>query len=787
MMVERLLCAIGFLTLLATAQITRYNASLGSVWINQPGNGSFVYLNQSGSTVSYMLILVRGNFGCGFYGNSSSFVFGVVIFRESSAQVVWSANGNNPVGENSTLTLNGDGVLMILDETGRIVWNTPPNLQVQAMELQASGNLVLQSNSSSTLWQSFASPGDTLVEGQALRAGWRMSSLGDDYSLELTREELKMTHNSVRSITYWSRNASTLGSFIPYMIYTGGSILLFVTRESDESFARNGTLSDEVIRIPFPTRQEQSLRYLRLDSDGNLRLYELLGNQWTATRSLLSEEECELPSTCGDYAFCTRGGNCQCLNLAEELRRVNAQTCELRSPFTCDANNTNRSTRLVDARQDIAVPVSLATTVRSNVSRDICLQSCAMECTCKFALYAFQGGDCLILDHASGFREASIASNRTVSLKLFLKVEDSEKSKLSKVLLSILVPVGAALIAIVLVSLYIYNQKSKSRASMELQELETGQLKRFSYKQLEHATNNFGKKLGQGGFGSVFLATLNDGSQVAVKRLESSSQGQKEFKTEVNVISSIHHFNLVRLRGFCAEKHHRLLVYEYMPRRSLDKWLFLRDFPSDGDHEKAGEALDWKTRLRIALGIARGLKYLHDDCSERILHLDVKPQNVLLDSNFDAKLCDFGMSKLMKRNESEVFTMMRGTRGYLAPEWLQSTITERVDVYSFGIVLLEIVSGQRCLGNSRAETSTQYFPNWASSRICRGQIMEIADSSLHGELQSGMVALWEQVELVIYTAMWCIQEDSAQRPSMEMVIRMLEGRVSVSKPPNFLL
>ncbi|XP_028073352.1 G-type lectin S-receptor-like serine/threonine-protein kinase SD2-5 [Camellia sinensis] len=206
----------------------------------------------------------------------------------------------------------------------------------------------------------------------------------------------------------------------------------------------------------------------------------------------------------------------------------------------------------------------------------------------------------------------------------------------------------------------------------------------FSYEELKVMTTNFDNKLGEGGFGSVFQGTLSDGTNVAVKRLNGFGQVKKSFLTEVETIGSTHHVNLVRLIRFCAEKSYRLLVYEYMSDGSLDTWIFQR-------HQDL--TLGWQSRKKIIMDIAKGLTYLHEECRQKIFHLDIKPQNILLDECFNVKISDFGLSKLIDKDQSQVVTMMRGTPGYLAPEWLSSIITKKVDVYSFGVVVLEMLCG----------------------------------------------------------------------------------------------
>ncbi|KAF5949212.1 hypothetical protein HYC85_015169 [Camellia sinensis] len=211
---------------------------------------------------------------------------------------------------------------------------------------------------------------------------------------------------------------------------------------------------------------------------------------------------------------------------------------------------------------------------------------------------------------------------------------------------------------------------------------------RFSYEELKVMTTNFDNKLGEGGFGSVFQGTLSDGTNVAVKRLNGFGQVKKSFLAEVETIGSTHHVNLVRLIRFSAEKSYRLLVYEYMSNGSLDTWIFQR-------HQDL--TLGWQSRKKIIMDIAKGLTYLHEECRQKIFHLDIKPQNILLDECFNAKISGFGLSKLIDKDQSQVVTMMRGTLGYLAPEWLSSIITEKVDVYSFGVVVLEMLCGRKNL------------------------------------------------------------------------------------------
>ncbi|XBI23796.1 hypothetical protein VPH35_048970 [Triticum aestivum] len=276
------------------------------------------------------------------------------------------------------------------------------------------------------------------------------------------------------------------------------------------------------------------------------------------------------------------------------------------------------------------------------------------------------------------------------------------KSSSVRRVVAILAPVGCFILLTILFLITCFISKRRTQWHHEMEEEEEfGELKgtpmRFTFQQLNAATEQFADKLGEGGFGSVFKGQFGD-ERIAVKRLDRAGQGTREFSAEVETIGSIHHINLVRLIGFCAEKSHRLLVYEYMPKGSLDRWIYCR-------HDNDSPPLHWSTRCKIITNIAKGLAYLHEECMKKIAHLDVKPQNILLDDDFNAKLSDFGLCKLIDRDMSQVFTRMRGTPGYLAPEWLTSQITEKVDVYSFGVVVMEVISGRKNLDNSRSEES----------------------------------------------------------------------------------
>ncbi|CAL4951038.1 unnamed protein product [Urochloa decumbens] len=332
----------------------------------------------------------------------------------------------------------------------------------------------------------------------------------------------------------------------------------------------------------------------------------------------------------------------------------------------------------------------------------------------------------------------------------------------------ILGSIGGLVVLVISITFFVYKLRTRQRQEMEEGDEEFGKLlgalTRFTFEQLQDATSQFRDKLGEGGFGSVFEGQFGE-ERIAVKRLDGAGQGKREFLAEVQTIGNIHHINLVRLIGFCAEKSHRLLVYEYMPKGSLDKWIYYQ-------HDSSTAPLDWQTRRKIITHIAKGLSYLHEECMKRIAHLDVKPQNILLDENFNAKLSDFGLCKLIDRDKSQVVTRMRGTPGYLAPEWLTSQITEKADVYSFGVVVMEMISGRKNLDTSQSEESIHLI-TLLEEKVKSDELPDLIDKH-----STDMQVHKQEVLDMMKLAMWCLQIDSKRRPQMSEVIKVLEGHMN---------
>nr|KYP66745.1 BRASSINOSTEROID INSENSITIVE 1-associated receptor kinase 1 [Cajanus cajan] len=292
----------------------------------------------------------------------------------------------------------------------------------------------------------------------------------------------------------------------------------------------------------------------------------------------------------------------------------------------------------------------------------------------------------------------------------------------------------------------------------------------FSYEELAAATNGFAdvNLIGQGGFGYVHKGVLPNGKEVAVKSLKSGSgQGEREFQAEIDIISRVHHRHLVSLVGYCISGGQRMLVYEFIPNNTLEYHL----------HGKGRPTMDWPTRMRIAIGSAKGLAYLHEDCHPRIIHRDIKAANVLIDDSFEAKVADFGLAKLTTDNNTHVSTRVMGTFGYLAPEYASSgKLTEKSDVFSFGVMLLELVTGKRPVDHTNVMDDS--LVDWARPLLTRGleedgNFGELVDPFLEGNYNP------QELSRMAACAAASIRHSSKKRPKMSQIVRILEGDVSL--------
>lgn len=306
----------------------------------------------------------------------------------------------------------------------------------------------------------------------------------------------------------------------------------------------------------------------------------------------------------------------------------------------------------------------------------------------------------------------------------------------------------------------------------DIQKMASQEQKIFAYETLAAATKNFSAihKLGEGGFGPVYKGKLNDGREIAVKKLShTSNQGKKEFMNEAKLLARVQHRNVVNLVGYCVHGTEKLLVYEYVAHESLDKLLF---------KSQKKEKLDWKRRVGIITGVAKGLLYLHEDSHNCIIHRDIKASNILLDDKWTPKIADFGMARLFPEDQSQVNTRVAGTNGYMAPEYvMHGNLSVKADVFSYGVLVLELITGQRN-SSFNLDVDSQNLLDWAYKMYKKGKSLEIVDPAL----ASTMVA--EEVAMCIQLGLLCTQGDPTLRPTMRRVVVMLSRKPGHMQEPT---
>ncbi|KAJ0592074.1 putative protein kinase RLK-Pelle-DLSV family [Helianthus annuus] len=367
---------------------------------------------------------------------------------------------------------------------------------------------------------------------------------------------------------------------------------------------------------------------------------------------------------------------------------------------------------------------------------------------------------------------------------LLLNQESSKDHHSTSFLLIFLVGLIVVLILLILVFVFLKFVKpaqlkkagKPKKSGKDTKDYFSGNLRTtnyYSFQALKKATKNFSETnlLGKGGFGPVYLGKLDDGQLVAVKKLalEKSQQGEAEFLSEVKMITSIQHKNLVRLLGCCSEGPQRLLVYEYMKNRSLDLIIY----------GKTDQYLDWNTRFQIILGIARGLQYLHEDSHIRIVHRDIKASNILLDDKFQPRIGDFGLARFFPEDQAYLSTTFAGTLGYTAPEYaIRGQLSEKADIYSFGVLVLEIISCRKNT-NLNLPLEMQYLPEYAWKLYERSKLIELVDPRMRN---AGFIE--KDVMQTIHVALLCLQAKANIRPPMSEIVAMLTWKVEMVKSPS---
>ncbi|XP_057869052.2 G-type lectin S-receptor-like serine/threonine-protein kinase At2g19130 [Cryptomeria japonica] len=682
----------------------------------------------------------NGTFALGIFsprGTNNGYV-GIWYAPFSQKAIVWVANRENPVRNMpGILKFSRDGHLRLFDRKGRFAH--PTDTWLPGMKMWKGMKL--------TSWKSSVDPAPGLFS----------------FGMDMSPGEMQTMMFYNNSVPYRSSGECTANYFtkVPEL-------------EGQKKFEVSCTkLSSSKIYISFsinPIDHTLTGRLL-LDENGELQLYFWMDDGRWSLRWSTYRGQCSDFEICGAYGLCNANDVCSCVKgfkAKHDSQGWWASGCARQRPLQCSVTEGTTDGFLEAKNQYLSEKEAVL--YNNEATQRGCRTACLNNCSCT--AFAFSVSDPPVcrqwFGDLFGMRVSSEGQSVFIRLAASELGHSTSERRIKAPALSILVSVAAAFAtvsALLLAAFTMWKHRRLWRTEME-EEVPIS-LKMFSYKELRIATKNFKHKLGSGAFGSVFKGTLPDNTAIAVKRLEGSTQAaEKQFRAEIATTGRIQHVNLIRLWGFYVERSKRLLVYAYMPNGSLNSFLFSKS-------EDAEKVLDWKTRFQIALGTARGLLYLHEECSDRIIHCDIKPENILLDSDFSPRLADFGLAKLVGRDFSRVVTTMRGTPGYLAPEWISGLpITPKVDVYSFGMTLLEIISGRRNL-DLKVEESRFYFPMWASSQIQKGNIIDLVDARIASE------ADMKEVRRAAVVGGLCIQDDENERPSMSEVVKILEGTMEV--------
>uniref|UniRef100_A0A2N9FUZ8 Receptor-like serine/threonine-protein kinase n=1 Tax=Fagus sylvatica TaxID=28930 RepID=A0A2N9FUZ8_FAGSY len=663
-----------------------------------------------------VLISPNGVFSAGFHSvGDNAFCFAIWFNKQPSPTVVWMANRDHPVnGKHSKLSLLKNGNLILTDANKLTIWATDT---VSLSPLQLS------------LYNT-----DTLLPQQPFTRNTKLVS---------------------------SRSQTNISSGFYELFFDNDNLLRL--RYNGPEMSSNFSSSDE---LTFKSTDYGAVlhRRLTLDYDGNMRLYSWKEETQTWVVSWQAiQKPCMIHAACGVNSLCSYVGfdrKCFCLPGYKMKNSTDwGYGCEPNFHPSCNKNESDFM--LLSNIQFLGYDYGYFANYTFDQCRDLCLKICG--CNAFQYTYRWYSGtaDCypktLLLNgyHSPDFNgdfylrlPKSKNSSYAKPLEEFnlycpSKLADRpfvESYENGTVKFMFWFASGVAVFEIICIlvvwCLLIITQKSSS-LDKQGYVLAATVFRKFSYAELKKATKGFTEEIGRGAWGAVYKGVLSDNRVAAIKRLNEANQGEGEFLAEVSIIGRINHMNLIEMWGYCAEGKHRLLVYEFMEHGSLADNL-------------SANALNWEKMFEVAVGTAKGLAYLHEECLDWILHCDVKPQNILLDSNYLPKVADFGLSKLQNRGilQHTSFSRIRGTRGYMAPEWVFNLpITSKVDVYSYGIVMLEMVTGN---GPSRsvhaiddgAVAKHKMLVTWVREKISRATsntslLEEIIDPMLKGKYEMG--------------------------------------------------
>uniref|UniRef100_A0A0C9QPG3 Receptor-like serine/threonine-protein kinase n=1 Tax=Wollemia nobilis TaxID=56998 RepID=A0A0C9QPG3_9CONI len=732
------------------------------------------------------LISKNSTFELGFFSpnGTKKWYLGLWYAQVSDKTVVWVANRDTPIkNAPGVLTLSTDGTLELFDAEGEPVWSINDTAKASVATISNTGNFVMfgAENKSEIVWQSFEHPVDTWLPGMKIGKGQPLISWKNSMDPAPGAFKLLMDPTGAeRFVLQWNgRNGS-----VPYWesgIWEGKNFSNIPELAQNSIF--DIRMENSSSSVYFSYANKRGVNFLSrfvLESTGEIGLYSLIeGNRWSLFW-MQPRDQCSVYNLCGDYGTCNSNNLqfCSCLpgfepqdSQAWAAQEWWSSGCVRQTPLSCNAENGSSDGFMQFT--SISSPENQLYSYPS-LTQQQCEDVCLRNCSCTGYKYAPAG--CQIwTESLLNMRNSPPNSPSRNDSAFFIRMAASElrrsssSSTKTKIIGAVLGTIAAFVAVIVIFGLLLLRRRRRLRSTQRCVDSSNPLLKRFTYKELKIATKNFQDRLGGGEFFSVYKGVLADKTPVAVKRIKTCMNAEKHFQTEMTTVGMLKHENLIGIQGFCSEKSESLLVFDYMPNGSLDSFLF--------DESKSKyKVLDWKTRFGIALGTAKGVAFLHQ---KGIVHCDIKPENILLDADFCPKVTGFGLAKVAGRNFRPDLTSIRGTRGYLAPEWMSGLpITAKADVYSFGMTLLELIAGRRNADLS-VESTSMFFPTWAANEMKRGNSLYLGEDEHVSWTGNAEV---DEIRRATVVGGWCVQESEEARPSMWQVIKTLEGTMDPHTP-----
>ncbi|XP_028803720.1 G-type lectin S-receptor-like serine/threonine-protein kinase LECRK1 [Neltuma alba] len=757
--------------------------------INDPtiiGLGS--WLSPESNSTSWLS--PSGHFAFGFYPQGKAFVVGIWLSHEPENITVWTAYRNSPpLSSDSVIELTKDGLL--LNETGirTSITNASFAVPAHSASMLDSGNFVIYDENQSVIWQSFDLPTDTILGGQTLSPQQNLvSSLSK--SDHTSGNFILIMQDDGNLVAYPVNNRRRDDAY--YASMTSGYVSLSLNLTGFLCLVDRSNTTLRVLGHSNITGYNTSLVYrATLDVDGIFRFYvhrfernakSTVSIVW---RNLL--DQCDVKSFCGFNSYCSSISGkvvCHCYPGFTPVNNVNESMfldCEPTSQYDC---KTSKDPKMV---YNVSKPFQhmqwgLIPYLAMPMKIEACGKSCNEDCNCGAALH--DDGICKMFRLPLRFGRI----NNNVSTRALFKLPSTNEIPLNvkkpevlvddkkNLIFTLIITLGSIsflCLVFAISSFFIYMRKvysytNLSTSSENLGFAEDCGLRTFAFDELVNATGNFTEDIGRGSFGVVYKGTIGESNRrIAVKKLDIVIDGgEREFQAEITAIARTHHRNLVQLIGYCIDGSRKFLVYEYMSNRSLADFLF-----------KVEMHLSWKQRVKIALDIARGILYLHEECEVCIVHCNIKPQNILLDEMWTAKISDFGLARLSSMPEhSRTRSINELTSSYVAPERQKDASTSiKVDIYSYGVVLLEIICCRRNIDVNVPSEEEIMLSSWVYNCFVKGELKKlVVDEDVE----------WMTLERMVKVALWCVQEDLSLRPSMKNVILMLEGLKHIPIPPS---